>query len=204
MKIDKRILGVCDIASKESARPQLASVRFENGKAVATDGYSLMVIEQEKIEDDEIPKVAGFDYVSVDGLSLPAQPLAKFVKEIKRNKFLPVLSTGWTVRNEEGRVTLATTDLEETSIKEMKQPEGEYPNYQKVIDGEMKKEPVVKISFDPIKMILLLQAMVKAGATSCRPVTVRVSGDLNPIIITTQDGQEREIFALLMPMRTSE
>jgi DNA polymerase III sliding clamp (beta) subunit (PCNA family) len=195
MQIDKRILGLCDIARKDGVISALAGVRFEKGKAVATDGYRLLIIEAEEPRLDDIPRVAGQEPVALENVTVRAKDLVRAVKPIKRNKHVEVLNTAWTVKAEEGFVRLVTTDLETTSIIDSRIIENSYPDYEKVI---VKEEPKGVVRVDVKLLEGLLSAVRKAGVAH---IDLEFHGELKPLQIKGKDFKEREVTALVMPIR---
>jgi|ERR1700719_4025520 len=201
MILDKKIAAICPIASKEATRPVLGSIYINNGKAIATDGFALIEVglPKEQTEED-IPDIPGVQLSTETKLLIPAKPLESALKLIPKKASLPILTKAWTAKgSQDNSIKIISTDLTTTNAPEIMQTIGEFPHTEKV---KPQTQPQATVSFDPEKMITLLTAMVKAG-TNRKGVTIEIREKLQPIVLTSQDDEEKDIYAILMPLNIS-
>ena len=202
MIIDKRIIGITMVTSKDEIRPILASVKFKDGKQIGTDGFCMLMIQEKNVDKTEIPVIEAKKYEPVEEAMIPAKELMDFVKKIKKNNILPILENAWTIPAEEGYVKLITTDLANSSYLQTRKINEEYPSVDIIIDEAKAKKPVIEINFSPKKMRELLHAMEKAGLDQgCSMVTMRLTNVNDTIILTGNDSEKREVFGMLMPIK---
>lgn len=205
MIINKKILALCDIASKDGYRPVLNAIKFEKDRAVATDSYSLMVIPLQQIDPTDLPEISGQVYSPEIDCVINAVEVSEVAKSIKKNNMdLSWAETAWSVASGDDKtVKFFTTDLDTRSYKEVRKVEGNYPEYNKVLDPALEKKAVVEISVNPARLVKMLNAMIKAGASKDGYVTLKVSGALDPLVIKANQGTEEIATGLIMPVRTT-
>lgn len=204
MIIDKRILGICSVASKEKFRASINSVRLHNGMMIATDGHSLIMAKLPDQDRDDLPDVDGMKYRKLEDALLNAEDLATIARTIKKDKNLKQLSHAWTVSFDEDRVKFVTTDLAVHNEIEMPRTVGEFPKYEKIVK-DARKRTEISIYVNPEKLRKLLVAMMQAGVDKEEYVKIGVPANrTEPLTLKGRDYNRDEVFAMLMPMSVTE
>jgi hypothetical protein len=197
MIINKKVLGVCSVASKDNYRPQISSVHFTKDYIEATDGYMLLrTITPIPSEDPEDIKVRE--------LNLPTEQLAKILRMIHTGKKIPtVMQRAWikSIDIDKKTVSVSTSDMGATTTIEMGIPEGNFPDMQTIIETAISNKSKAVTAFNPKLMIKLLQAMILSGAGSV--VEMKISEPLDGIVLKGTDDENKDILALLMPTRVN-
>lgn len=209
MILDKRVLGLCEVTATDKSREMLTGVKIESDRAYATDGYMLMVI---KLDDQaHIPgeESGPTEYEQTPTCVVPASVLkeiAKTIKPMKYERTIPKCNVIYSTPAPENEVTLNTwVSGKKRSIqaKRLDITPMEYPNVDRIITAQDKKKKT-RITFNPKKMVRLLNALMLAGANENMGITLSITGELDAIILTGKDTEQREIKALLMPIRRTE
>lgn len=200
MKIDKRFLGLCEIAGND-ARPILSGIKFEKNRAVATDGFRLMIIQLEQdISKDDTPIITGQEESDPGECVLPAKGVADILKQIRSNKNIEVLNTAWTVPTQDPWVRFVTTNIDTNTYKELKKIEGDYPKYESVLKIE-EKHSIAEVEISAKMLADTLKSMIRAGIGWNDGVQIKIFGANEAVIITGKDHKQREIKAVVMPRR---
>ncbi len=194
MRINKKILGLVDIVSKEPYRQALTGIRFENGKAIATDGYKLLILELDKTDINDLPKIGGQEAIELDNVTVPSKDIKIIAKSIKKSKNIALLNLAWNVKAEDGKVRFITTDLDTNEIFDSKLIEVDYPKYEKILPT---KKPKFKIGVSVEHLEAMATAMRKSGADI---ITLEFNKPLDPIVLKAKD-YDKNIYGLIMPVR---
>lgn len=206
MIIDKKILGVCQIASKDVWRPALAGVRIHKGKVVATDGYSLIIAQlpDQSIEEN-LPAIDGQKYQKVDNALLNAQDLANVAKSIKHHNKLDALNHAWVVQADEGSVRFVTTDLAVNTQMDLPRVVADYPKYENLVDEAVARKKSHKITVNITKLKTMLDSFIKAGVDKEGMVELDVPDDrTKPLVLRAKDNKQKDLFGLIMAIRVAE
>lgn len=199
MKVSRRILGLCEVAAKDDSRPLLAGVHFKDGKAVVTDGYRLLIVEQDT-EDANKP-VETLPESDLNNVTINKKDLMKALKFLTKKRHWrsnTFFSQVEVTKGQEGMVQLKTWDEDSITTIESKLPTGEYPNYMKIFPTtEVKAEFAVNIDL----MIGLLAGIKKTGVDQ---VEIFAREPLDPVVITGKDYEQRKITAVIMPIRVQK
>ncbi|MFA5013985.1 MAG: hypothetical protein WC549_00395 [Actinomycetota bacterium] len=201
MILDKKIMGVCSIASTDETRPILTGVLLKDNKAIATDGYSLIETELPHIDNVEtkLPPT-GNQYINGETMLISAVQLSKVLTNIPNKPKLPILGYAWTAKSSnEKTVKIVSSDLETTNAPEIMTIEGNYPDYNKV---KPVTEVKAKITVNAKYLIKLLQAVIKTDPDQINNiVTIEVRSEKEPIVIKNGNGENSKTYAMQMPCR---
>jgi hypothetical protein len=199
MKINKLILGLCLITENSTGRSALEAIKFEGDRAVACDGFRMLII----------PVDNGNDAPAIPGLTAPTDPgeclipgkfIADMVHQVKTKSRVPDTTKAWTVPAEDGWVKFLTSDGKTNTTKEVRKLEGQiYPDYKKILAENKAKKPVAKISVNPKLLLGMMDAIYRSGVRS--RVTLTINGELDPILFSGLDYENKEVEGLLMPVR---
>lgn len=209
MIFNRKILGVTSIAAKRSdPRSQLKSVRFEGNKAIATDGYLLIVAELPDVQLEMLPTNEEYTYNEVSDVSIDAESIALIArsieKDVKASKTkIEKKNYAFSVKGEDGKVKIATIntkDFENRYIAVEKEPtEGEFVSWGKIANED--KPVLASVRFNIDLMIRMLQAMKKAGVEgSSSDVLLQLTDKNDPIVIIGSTEEAKEIKGVVMPM----
>lgn len=193
MLVNKSMLVVAALASTDDARPLLETVKLykEDGKtvAVATDSYVLGEIIEETPDISEYPELSQ-PLTDPDAVLLPAKAAIKIAKAITKSKVLPVLN--YAVIESDKAIA---TDLEETTTLGFKSPEGNYPDYRKLMEKYDGEYVTVKLNPKYIKTVLgMFKGDIEVN------VSVPVDDKYAPTIFRTE-GNGTKKTALIMPLK---
>lgn len=196
MLVSKALLSTIATASKDDTRPLLTCIRVykegDNIVSVATDGYILSEVIQSTPDPAEFPAlpVDGHEIGEATDVLVPADTAKKMIAAIKKNDMLPVLNYAAL-----GDATLTTTDLEQTTMLHFRSPEGNYPEYRKLIEAEEKK-PANTVTINP-KYLKQVLALFKDDYSVELSVSSEKIGAV--FIRSNQDGIKKT--AVIMPLR---
>lgn len=198
MLVSKSLLSTIATASKDDTRPLLTCIRVykEDDKivSVATDGYILSeVIESTPSADDfpELPFVKTDD--TPESILIPAETAKKMIGSIKKNDSgLPILSYAQLTKD-----TLVTTDLEQTTALHFRSPEGNYPEYRKLVELDEEKAKTYKKATVNPKYLKQVLALFKDDYS----VELSISEDkFAPVFIRSESNGVKKM-AVIMPLK---
>lgn len=159
MLINKDLLKVAKIASKDKTRPILNNIMINSEVIVATDMFKLLEIKLDKSENiDNFPIVPS----SPSKACIPEAPLLINAQDILKNqKFfknqnLPILENGLLNNLSDNTVSILTTDLSTAQNQNYRLNSGQFPDYTKIIPASLDNHRRVKLN--PKLLIELLQA----------------------------------------------
>ncbi len=202
---NKNNLIIADIASKNSDRVEITGVLFKKDRTVATDAYKLIEVKNPEIfqKNDDIPvlpdKTKVWNGFLKKGVILPVKAIKKIRQNLPdiKNSSLPVLKSCWfTDKSNAEMVEIASTDLEIVNKIQVKNIQGNFPDYQNIIPKNYKQK--ITISIKHLKdMIKTLEAMdIQDGS-----IELAIKDDISPVMIKAKTKQEQEITGLLMPIK---
>lgn len=159
MLINKDLLKVAKIASKDKARPVLNNIMINSEVIVATDMFKLLEIKlnkNEKIDDfPVVPSSPSKACTPEAPLLINAQDILKNQKFFK-NQTLPILENGLLNNLSDNTVSILTTDLSTAQNQNYKLNSGQFPDYTKIIPASLDNHRRVRLN--PKLLIELLQA----------------------------------------------
>lgn len=191
MLISKNHLRARHAVSKDDTRPVLCSIDVSRDGdavvAVATDGYKLIEVREPTPSEADFPDVnAGSP---VEHIRVSGPTAAKLKAAMKPNKYVPVLNYGHAT--DEGVVT---TDLAKTVVFKDAEPDGNFPDYKKLVPEAAGARATVLLDPD------LLASVLKAFEGT-REVVLEIHPDkLAPVVIRTTDD-DVEITGVVMPLK---
>lgn len=205
MILNKTLLAHSKIASRDDLRPILQAIKIENGThAVSTDGFKLLKTPLPQVEFSDLPNMPGYKNVDIKDALIPMKSLETAIKQIPKKSTLPILQNTWTVESaQEETIRLISTDLESVNVPEIRKIEGEFPNYQIIIDS-VEEEPIKsKIAVNAQLMVEIMQAFVLAGVAN-NIVTMEIRSSDKAIIIRGENEGKEKVLGLIMPVRIDE
>ena len=193
--LDKKVLAVASIASKNSARPVLCGVLFRDGKMVATDSYKLLEIGlDQNLDASEFPVSDQQVMQNEANFILPAESLKKIKFNKKAQDAFPILSNAVFVDEADKHVSILTSDLVEESKIKIPKIEGNFPPLSKIFPEGEGASVVVDIKY----LKEMVWAFEKAG---CKSVKLTTYGKLQGLVLTHKDNNVRGV---IMPQRLED
>lgn len=196
---NKASLGVVDFCSKDKNNPVLNSVFFDKNITVATDGYMMMVVENDKtIKNEDFPETNN-ELGSIEGKMMRAEDVKEVIKSIPKKQSMPILNYAAPIKTEDDKVGLVTTNLEIENTKIARTVEGEYPNYKKIMDNHKTPKATVRLNARLLRTVC--DYFCKYALENNEYIDIEVGTELDPVRFggTTVEGQK--INGLIMPVR---
>ena len=198
MLVSKTLLSTIVTASKDDTRPLLTCIRVykegENIVSVATDGYILSEVIEKTPDVGDFPNVPISDHTlgEADDVLVPAETAKKMIAAIKKSDTLPVLNYAALTS-----ASLTTTDLEMTTMLHFKSPEGNYPEYRKLITiDDEKAKTYNSVTVNP-KYLKQVMALFKDDYS----VELSVSSDkYSPVFIRSENNGVKKTV-VIMPLK---
>lgn len=199
MIIPKKLLSTLEIASKDLSRPGLGSVRFEDHKAIATDGFKMVIYNLPEQNGLELPEVGRGHFAISEPISLNAMELKKCLSLIPYKTSLPVLQNAWTeVGESKEAIKITSSDLATVNQSELKLQTDNYPDYKKVLP---KSKPVGVVAVNGKYLIEVVTALIKARSWNTdNIVTIEIRGEREPLLFKAQGDEKNDILGVLMPV----
>lgn len=204
--LKRNLKALTHFVSRDAARPLLTAVHLTDTVAEATDSYRAarihFVADGTPIAD--FPSVGGKRPVE-DPVDVCIEGRALFrALDAPRNRraTLPILSHAAIVDVSETNVSIATTDLETSTITVTRTmtdvgAKGLFPSIGKLMD-EAKAGTVVEIAFDARFLKQLAAAFVTFGA---KRVVVKIEHPIKPALFAAENNEGELMEAVLMPVR---
>lgn len=210
MLIHKAALKAHAFASKDVSRPGLQGVRvFPDGRAVASDGHTLIEIHARTMPEVDFPAIEGLHGMTVppEGVTIPASDCRAALKALpKRHDALPFL-TETVMLGQNGNpdvVTLASTDLDRTTRTDARLIHGAFPDYEQVIPKNNAGGFVVAVNPAlAARFFKTLADLIGASEGYCPrgvALTFQPGKSLAPIMAECR-SDDATVRALLMPTR---
>jgi DNA polymerase III sliding clamp (beta) subunit (PCNA family) len=167
MKLDKAILALRYVVSREETRVNLSGIYLEPTGAVATDGHMLATIEAPKVEladgETEPEPLKPCILANAD-----AEAIAKALPKRSHNPAELLASIDTATSNANGTLKVSTG----SATFEPRKVNGEFPDYRQVIPSS----PVVfRVSFNADYLASLVKVAKAADGSSV--VTLEFTGD---------------------------
>ena len=180
--VDKAALAVAAFAGRDDLRPALACVLLEGGKAVAANGFCLMAAD--------LPGVPG----EGGRLLVPARALTDAVRGLRAKDGEPLEVTA----DESGGATLGRPGGDRLAVP---LAGWTFPVWEAL---RPRGEPIARVALDARYLAEAAKALAAFG-TNNGAVEVRVHGHDRAVEFRARRPQDdREAFALVMPMRLRE
>lgn len=194
----------CDVsafASTDATRFVLNGIHFGPLGVEACDGRAAIRVPYSNIGVSHFPEVKGVGDALPDCI-VPCAAVKEQTSRADKNKgMLPVLSTVHVSGN--GKITLATTDLETERPISVKPIDGQYPVLDQVWPSA---KPVVSIALSPTLLKRICDYCEKNGLVAQKDadatVTLRFTDELSPMTwdcVLEESGRRAE--GVLMPKR---
>lgn len=129
--LGKEILSLVNFTEDESNR-NLDKVHITEDFAEASDSKILLRVPLQQDSEKEFPGVEDLD-LNEEDILIPARSLKKIFTSAPKKTVLPILSKVL-VGKKNGKVVLATDDLEKQSRIEVASSEGKFPNTEKILE----------------------------------------------------------------------
>lgn len=195
--ITNDILKAAKFASTDETRPALETVRIDNDFIVATNGYKIIRIKHNGQDLADFPAIDKATKVEtlVEPILINAKQLLKKLK-FEKSKTLPILETVVLCNETPDFVSLASTDLDTSTVLQFKKCHERYPEYEAIFP---KGEPLATTKLDVDKLIDTLQAFKTEGVSY---IDVSVFDPRSAVKFTGAVKGNDHIEALLMPIRS--
>jgi DNA polymerase III sliding clamp (beta) subunit (PCNA family) len=199
----RKQLEIVKLSSNDTKREGINGLFFEGNSTVATDGHKLIKVTSLNQEEKTDWPANSIQWGAEEKpFTIRREVVEQAIKSLpKKSKVMPILNKvaiGQVLEN--GKASIQTTDLDNTSNLETKLPENNFPDYQKVIP-DYKDFPRVGISAKYLKEI----CGVLEKYHSHNLVTIYFNPEKpenHPIVITATDHLEGvNAEAVIMPMR---
>lgn len=195
MLVSKALLSTIATASKDDTRPLLTCIRLykegENIVSVATDGYILSEVIEKTPSAEDFPELPfKSEATEPEAILVPADTAKKMIGAMKKSDTLPVLNYAQLLDG-----SIITTDLEQTTALHFRSPEGNYPEYRKLVDAEEKK-PRSTATINP-KYLKQALALFKDDTS----IEISVSTEKNGAVLIKSNAYETKKTAVIMPLK---
>jgi len=189
--INRNNLAVRFATAKEKSRYTLRAVLATESETVATDGHILARVSLPV--QDSTPN--GF----TRGL-IPADVCKEIEQSIPKSKNLPITLAAITTEHVEDRdiLKIATTDLETPKVFTVRQPDGQFPNWDSIWPTD---EPVMDICFNASQIADLAQAAAKFSDRAAKTIRLRFYSPYSAMRFDLVNDDGQEMNGLLMPVR---
>lgn len=192
MLVSRNHLAVASVASKDDSRPLLQQVKITkaDGKvtAVATDSYVLAEVIEETPGPTDFPLIGEDEPKPVNEAYIEASVAIRASKTIPKKNILPILNYGLV---EKGALT--TTNLDTATKHTLRDIEGNYPDYKKLIPEPAEK----RITVNPKKLIEGLKLFGEFDS-----MTIEFGEKaLDPIILRSNSGGVKKTV-VVMPLKS--
>ena len=206
----RTLKALAQFLSKDGTRPILGAVHITPTKVIATDSYKLAVITYDTGTNPEnFPKIgdrtvtAELSPVNINGKQF-LKALAD-IPAVRRKKsrtgrltgILPILGYAAVVGSDESSVHIATTDLDQSTVRMVKRVEGTFPDYTKLLP-DSDDEPAATIAFNVGFLAEVAKAFKDFGADL---VEVELRGAMKPGYFKATNKLDQTMEVILMPVR---
>lgn len=200
MLLTKHNLSVVEFAQSDHSRPMLNTVCVEKGRTVATDSYCLAMVEPLASENvADYPAMAGIKpRLKPKTTLLPAELVARMIKSLPTKTSLPILEDKAVITKEpKGQVGLASTNLEVVRHFSAPEPEGEFPEYKKILP---KTKGAKMMYLNPKYLKKMATWLEKINSDKCG--VILTNDPLAPLaFVATSYDTHQDAVGLIMPMR---
>lgn len=199
--ISKKKLNLAKHTGRSSSRIS-EFLNIQGNDAYVSDGHTLFHIYEEEPSTDDFPEVDIHD-ISADSYFIRPETAAKTLKNFPKSKNLPILN--YALLTEAEKLSLTTTDLENTVTVQQKKEDVPTEEWEKVIPKEIITE--TSIDFKLLQKLIgaIADYQKEAGFTGGR-VRVKFSfeklyPDYPPVLVCSVEGGDNSTFkAVVMPL----
>jgi hypothetical protein len=198
MLLNRSVLNLAKLASKEASRYSLQAIAIEKDQAIVTDGHIMVKVQSAPVADDLFPAVAGLEHRTFqngDQVLVHRDAALAALKAIPKKTTIPVLCNA--AMGTDGK--LYTTDLE--NVGQFKhEVTGQFPRWRDVMPKA--DAPVTAtIAFNARKMIQLCQYMVENGDARQPKVKLTVYDAQSAMKLEGKTADGQDVIMILMPVR---
>jgi DNA polymerase III sliding clamp (beta) subunit (PCNA family) len=201
MNLNKNNLLVGAMANKDGSHYNLNSIHLTKKFTEATDGHMLCRIDlPEQFEPEDVPimvKTDKADFFDDAILSLDGLKNVKFTKSqlpiVDGQVYIDVESS-----NKNGKVKMATTDLDNVFETNARKIDGNYPDINLVLP----KTPAKFRIGVSAKLLREMADLIVKGKKGTDALTVlEFRSEVDPIMFLSKTNEGQKITGLIMPMR---
>lgn len=205
MLLNKHNLNIAALCSKEESRFTLNSILVTPQATVETDGHQLVKVTLPPDMKAEAFPIREGQPPAVDTWKpflLPASEALNIAKALPKKTTLPILKHAAVTEDTDsnGHSSIAVTDLEMARVFNTKKPEGNFPDFERVIPK--KEDAEFRIAFNAELLRRVLQQVEAFRAeqhnTECVLSFASPSG---PLRIDARNDQGQEFTGVIMPLR---
>jgi len=213
MYLNKANLELAALACTDAGRTNLAVLRVEPTRTIATDGHVLGIVDVPALDPKDYPAVGGLTETDAafEACSIPVPAARALLKAIPKARHQPILRNAKVdvaASNANGTFRAVTTDLETTTPIEARKVDETFPDIAQVMPTG---EPRLRVAFDAALLAHVLSTAVKMGLPGKNnAVTLEFFRDHNaskdtatpqPLKITGKTTEGQAITFLVMPCR---
>jgi predicted DNA-binding transcriptional regulator AlpA len=205
MLLNKHNLNIAALCSKEQSRFTLNALYVTPTATVETDGQQMVLVTlPPETKAETFPELPNSPKAVDDWkpFLLPASEAAVISKALPKKSTIPVLQcaavTDETDAN--GHSAIAITDLEMARVFRTKKPEGNFPDYERVIPKSEAAE--FQISLNAAILAKIMKQIESFQPDNRTPAcTFSFSDAKSPVRIDATGGDNQQLTAVVMPMR---
>jgi len=206
---NKNNLAIAGACSADSVRPEISGVLFKKDRTVATDSYMMIEVVNpaemlaSESEYPAIPNEKHFVNFPKSGLIIPAVSVNKVKKNLAevKNQILPILQNCVFLSPRTAGISLiASTDLEKTDIVSVKSIDGQYPNYNRILQNI--KGANISVSLDIAKLKQIIDILSTMNLLLDGRIKITVNEKNEPFVIKAETKENQQITAVIMPLRS--
>lgn len=178
----------------------LNSLLFDQNKVITCNGHYLIQVEDTPPPHEDFPVIKGMaespDYTP-DKTLVTANTATKVLKNLPKNKNLPIVNNALIEVDKDGNVSFGLTDLDSSIVVRQRKEEGEYPDTTTYIT---KDEPKAKADVNAKylqKIVGALNEFLNSHGTG--RVEIALHGPENAVIFRCKKD-DATMTALIMPL----
>jgi hypothetical protein len=196
-------LAVRTFAAKDKNRYTLQAILATEHETVATDGHVLARVSLPALDAANFPALDGFKPNGFTRGLIPVDAAKTIEAAIPEKNTIPVLTTAAiTADHSDNTLKVAVTDLDTPQVFTVRQPDGQFPNWDMVFEKPDRK-PVMDICFDANLLAAVSQFAAKFSDKNNAPIRLRFYSASNAMRFDVVNGDGQELNGLIMPMRAA-
>jgi hypothetical protein len=212
MLLNKHNLNIAALCSKEESRFTLKAILVTPEASVETDGHQLIKVTLPNLKVESFPDIANKPK-PVDTWKpflLPASEALNIVKALPKKSSIPVLKCAAVTEatDQNGHASILVTDLEMTREFNPKKPEGNFPDYERVMPKD--EEVEYRTAFNPELLGRVLKQVqdfisedktVRRGIRHFNGCILSFTKPNGALRIEAKNDEGQTMTAVVMPMR---
>lgn len=208
MLLNKHNLNIAALCSKEESRFTLNSILVTPDATVETDGHQLVKVTLPPDMKAESFPVREGQSPAVDSWKpflLPASEALNIAKALPKKTTMPVLKYAAVTEDTDknGHSSIAVTDLEMARVFNTKKPEGNFPDFERIMPK--KEDAEFRIAFNAELLRRVLQQVEAFRSEEHNAECVfSFASPSGPLRVDARNGQGQEFTGVIMPLRADK